>query len=87
MSFWSHWVWPAGASGGIPGDVVGSVVYTVIAVLVGSALYPPLRRRLERWVHRHLEAHMGELHRKLDHIIAHHPDIPDLPPSTEEKRP
>lgn len=71
VDFWQRWVWPAGGSGGIPGDVVGTLVWVVIAGIVTAVLWPPLRHRIERGER--------ELHAKLDHIIHHHPDIPEFP--------
>jgi transcription elongation factor GreA-like protein len=35
-----------------------------------------MRKAIERFVKRHIEAGTAELHAKLDHIIEHHPDIP-----------
>jgi hypothetical protein len=56
----------------------------------GSLLWPPTRRRIHAFVDKKLKpihdhftathASNAELHRKLDHIIEHHPDIPALPP-------
>lgn len=75
MDFWQRWVWPAGGSGGIPGDVVGTLVWVVLAAIATSMLYPPARLLIEHKI----KSHTAELHRKLDHIIEHHPDIPPLP--------
>lgn len=77
-----RWVWPAGGSGGIPGDVVGSLVWAVIAGIVLAMVWPPLRHRIESFVHRIVGGHHAELHRKLDHIIRHHPTIPSLEEET-----
>ena len=57
-----------------PEALVQTAAYAAIAV----AIYPPLRKFIER------EAHSGEalLHEKLDHLIKHHPDIPDFKPKT-----
>lgn len=79
-SFWHDYIWPAGGSGGTPGDVFGTIEWTIIAVIVGSAIYPPIRRRVEAFVKRHANEANKELHEKLDHIIKHHPDIPDFKP-------
>lgn len=78
MTFWDRWVWPAGGSGGIPGDVVGTLVWVVGAAIVTVIVWPPLRHRLEALMRRHFRAAHDELHRKLDHIIEHHPTIPPL---------
>jgi hypothetical protein len=82
-SFFSEWIWPAGLNGGTPGDVFGTLEWIVIAAIVGSVLYPPIRRRVEAFVKRHAHEANIELHRKLDHIIEYHPDIPPLPPKDD----
>lgn len=85
MTFWDRWVWPAGGSGGIPGDVVGTLVWVVGAAIVTVIVWPPLRHRLEGWVHRLFAVHHDPLHEtldavrhRLDHIIENHPDLPPL---------
>jgi hypothetical protein len=75
-TFVDRWVWPAGGSGGIPGDVVATLIWVIIAAIATTIFYPPFRKALEKFVKRHLQAETAELHAKLDHIIAHHPDIP-----------
>lgn len=57
-----------------PEALVQTAAYAAIAL----AIYPPIRKWVEH------EAHSGEqlLHDKLDHIIHHHPDIPDFKPKT-----
>ena len=79
-SWWNRWVWPAGGSGGTPGDVVGTLIWVVIAALVVRLLWNPVKRTL----HGHIDCEFRYLHEKLDahadlleHIIKHHPDIPD----------
>lgn len=79
-SWWDRWIWPAGGSGGTPGDVVGTLIWVVIAALVVRVLWNPVRRSL----HGHIDCEFAYLHKKLDahadlleHIIKHHPDIPD----------
>jgi hypothetical protein len=47
-----------------------------IAFILGAILWPPMRRAIGRAFRRET----SELHRKLDHIIEHHPDLPPLPP-------
>jgi hypothetical protein len=49
--------------------------------LIVAALIPAVRR----YVKRELAKAHDELHRKLDHIIKHHPDIPDLPKETDHE--
>lgn len=75
-SFFERWIWPAGGSGGIPGDVVATLIWVILAGVATTILYPPVRRAVEKFVKRHIEAGTAELHAKLDHIIEHHPDIP-----------
>jgi len=86
---WFVWVWPS-LKGNGPEDVIATIGVAVLTALV----WPPARRAVHRFVDRKLDtvkAHMAghhsaaaaelaELHRKLDHVIRHHPDIPDLPP-------
>jgi hypothetical protein len=79
-TFWHRWVWPAGGSGGTPGDVVGTLIWVVIAAIVVRLLWNPVKRLIRN----HVDVDLEYLHRKLDahadlleHIIRHHPDIPD----------
>jgi hypothetical protein len=83
-SFFERWVWPAGGSGGIPGDVVATLIWVVLAAIATTLFYPPMRRAIEKFVKRHLEASTAELHAKLDHIIKHHPDIPPFPSKNKD---
>ena len=83
-TFWDRWIWPAGGSGGIPGDLIATLIWFVIVGIVGVLLWPPARHAIEQFVKRHAEGANEDLHRKLDHIIAHHPDIPPLPPKDED---
>ena len=85
-SFISHWFAARLHSDFWPIDKA-TVVVTVMAVF-----YPPLRRAIDAAAARHkneIKAHitneLGEVHRKMDHIIYHHPDIPPLP--TKEDTP
>ena len=55
-----------------PEALIQTVAYAAVAV----AVYPPLRK----WATKEERAVNAELHRKVDHIIFHHPDIPPLPP-------
>ena len=80
QTWWERWIWPAGGSGGTPGDVVGTLIWVVIAALVVRLLWNPVKRG----IHGHIDCEFAYLHRKLDahadlleHIIKHHPDIPD----------
>jgi hypothetical protein len=76
VTFFDRWVWPAGGSGGIPGDVVATLIWVILAAIATTIFYPPVRKAVEKFVKRHIEAGTAELHAKLDHIIEHHPDIP-----------
>lgn len=69
---WDPWNWIT--------NVTASVVVGAIVVM----LWPYLRHKVEAWVKRQHAAASAELHRKLDHIIAHHPDIPPLEESPDE---
>jgi hypothetical protein len=40
--------------------------------------WPPLRRLMSAFIRRHVHLANAELHAKLDHIIEHHPDIPEF---------
>lgn len=66
---WSIWTW------------VGNISAGVVVALVASVFWPPLRKR----IHTFMDEKMGDLHAKLDHIIAHHPDIPPMSDESKEK--
>ena len=72
---WFSYAWPSDLGNG-PEAVQQMILTAVIAVL----LWPPTRKRIRLYLTRK----DSELHRKLDHIIKHHPDIPDLPPKDEQ---
>ena len=63
-TFWLNYFW-ASLKGNGPEAIIQTIVYAGIAY----AVYPPFRK----W----LMHETGELHAKMDHIIRHHPDIPD----------
>ena len=78
---WFAWFWPSDLGNG-PEAIQEAVVVAVATAIV----WPPLRKRIHRFADRKLaeteaaaRRERDELHRKLDHIIHHHPDIPDLP--------
>jgi preprotein translocase subunit Sec61beta len=86
--FWSDRIaadfWPIDASRVGP-NLLASIVQAVVILVVVALLWPPLRRRIHRFTDQKLTAlHMAEkrdresLHRKMDHIINHSPDIPPL---------
>lgn len=61
-------------------NIGAGIWWAVIVAIATTLVYPPLRRRASAFLTRHLHSENAELHRKLDHIIEHHPDIPPLPP-------
>ena len=72
--------YPRSARGRGPEALQQTVLYATIAVL----LVPPIRHAMERFAKRHVEslkAHVEAenraIHAKMDHIIKHHPDIPN----------
>ena len=68
-TLWFGYVWPS-LKGNGPEALVQTVAYAAVAV----AVYPPLRK----WATKEERAMRAELHSKVDHIIKHHPDIPDF---------
>ena len=76
--------WPfdnARVAPNILATIVQIVAYTPLAVLV----WPPTRKRIHRYLTRHtapLHEEFAEVHRKLDHVIRHSSEIPELPPKT-----
>ena len=62
---WINYFWSSLKSNG-PEALLQTVFYGA----VGAALYPPTRRWIER--------EQKKLHQKMDHIIKHHPDIPEF---------
>jgi len=84
---WSRFVadfWPPDRSFVGP-NLVASVVQWAIVLIVAALLWPPTRRRIHAFVDKKAAAlheaeckDREELHRKLDHLIAH--TAPPLPP-------
>lgn len=73
-------------------NLVASVITWALVLIVAALVWPPTRRRIHRFIdHKadaikaHVTSEQDELHRKLDHIIHHHPDIPPLPAATTEE--
>ena len=96
-SFISHWFaarlqsdfWPIDKATVAP-NILASIIQAIVVVTVMAVFYPPLRRAIDAAAARHkneIKAHitneLGEVHRKMDHIIYHHPDIPPRP-TTED---
>jgi hypothetical protein len=75
---WFHYEWPSDLGNGPE-----SLTELIVGAVGVSLLWPPIRKRVSAFLSRHLAAEHAELHRKLDHIIEHHPDIPALPPKEE----
>ena len=76
--------WPVDASRVAP-NILASVVQAAVVGLVVYLLYPRVRRAIDRWLKAHLhehrqamDAHLAELHRKLDRLIEHSQDIPPM---------
>ena len=59
-------------------NIGAGVWWAGIVSIVTGIVYPPIRNRVENFVKRHVEAGNRDLHDKLNHIIKHHPDIPDF---------
>ena len=57
---------------------IGNVSAGIIILSFSALLWPRARRVIEAFFKRHFSEGNAELHRKLDHIIEHHPDIPPL---------
>ena len=64
-TLWYGYFWPS-LKGNGPEALVQTIVYGALAYL----LVPVVRR--------FVNGHTKALHKKLDHIIRHHPDIPPL---------
>jgi hypothetical protein len=70
---WFHYEWPSDLGNGPE-----SITELFVGGVVVSLLWPRVRRAISHFIKDHLKSEHAELHRKLDHIIAHHPDIPSL---------
>jgi hypothetical protein len=80
----AHDFWPIDQ--GVAANILASFVCFVFATNATYLIWPHARRVANAWVRGHLhehrkamDVHLSELHRKVDHLIRHHPDIPDLP--------
>lgn len=76
--------WPIDASRVGP-NLVASVIQWALILIAASLLYPPIRRAIDKWVKNHLKSANQELHNKIDHIIKHHPNIPEYKSKGESK--
>ena len=68
-SLWFNYSWPSDKGNG-PEALQQTIIYFLIAAL----FIPVVRRFIQREFHK---AH-ADIHAKLDHIIKHHPDIPEF---------
>lgn len=59
-------------------NIGAGIWWAVIVAIITTLVYPPLRRAIEAFIKKHVRESSEELHKKLDHIIKHHPDIPKL---------
>ena len=64
-------------------NIMAALVQWAVILILAALLYPPTRRAIERFVGGHVQsikdhvsAEHAAVHAKMDHIIAHHPDIP-----------
>lgn len=71
---WFNYFWSSDKGNG-PEAIQQTALYAAIAI----TFVPPLRKWFENHM-KNLHAKLDEAHRKMDHIIEHHPDIPPLPP-------
>jgi hypothetical protein len=79
--------WPPDSSRIAP-NLVASVIQWAVVLLVAALIWPPTRRKIHAFVDGKLhKVHEGledlhskhnETHQMLEHIIHHHPDIPDF---------
>ena len=72
-SLWFHYFVPS-----LWGNGPEALIEMAAVGIVGALIWPRVRHAVETFVKRHLHSGNAELHRKLDHIIDKHPDIPDL---------
>lgn len=79
-------------------NILASLIQWAVILIAVALIYPPTRRAIERYVQSHVDSiksHVSEehklVHEKMDHIIRHHPDIPDFgtppPPTPPPSRP
>jgi ABC-type Fe3+ transport system permease subunit len=82
--------WPIDKATVAP-NLLASFIIADVATLAAALFYPPFKKALDRGLSRHtavitshVSAENDELHAKLDHIIKHHPDIPDFKETSHE---
>jgi len=83
-----HDFWPPDQ--GVAANILASFICFLVASVATYLVWPQLRRAVDAWVKRHLhdhrqamDTHLAELHRKVDHIIEHSSEIPELPPKEQ----
>ena len=90
--------WPVDRSFVGPNLLASIVQWALIAAIV-SVVYPPIRHAIAHFIERHVDSIKGHIslehqkasrerelmHRKLDHVIKHSPDIPDFPTTKPRK--
>lgn len=77
-----------------PGNMVAGFLQVGIGVMIGYGLKKTgVIERAKQWAMRDLHAHLAELHDKadelqnrVDHVIYHHPDIPEYTKQESAKR-
>ena len=63
--------WPLDRSAVSP-NILASLVQAVLVTIILSALYPPIRKSIERWVTRHkddIKAHISEEHLRTHRLL------------------
>ena len=70
MGNWLHHLWFSYAVPSLYGNGPEDLIRTTIALVLAALIVP----RIRHW----FEAREERLHAKLDHIIRHHPDIPEF---------
>ena len=92
MGDYLHHVWFGYAWPSLLGNGPEDLIRTTVAGVLAYVFIPQVRRFIERgWDRLHArldnvqDSHKS-LHRKLDHIIKHHPDLPDLDDPHEEDK-
>ena len=76
MLNWCHYMWFGYFWPSLKGNGPEAIAQTVVYGVIGYAVYPPFRN----WVNRRfssLHEKHDDLHAKIDHIITHHPEIPE----------
>jgi hypothetical protein len=92
FAVFDHWFWLRLQSDFWPVDkatvapnIVASIIIFDVVTLTAALFYPPFKKALDKGLSRHtkaitshVSAENADLHAKLDHIIKHHPDIPEM---------